>query len=60
MRLRLRPLDKKYLPCLRCGHQMWTDAAHRLCRKCRRHNSEVYDVPIYNASGEAGDASLWA
>jgi hypothetical protein len=38
---------------------MWTDAAHRLCRKCRRHNSEVYDTPVFNTSGEAGAGSLW-
>ena len=58
MRLRLRPLDKKYLSCLRCNRQMWTDAAHRLCRKCRRHNSEIYDGPVHCTSSEAGDASI--
>jgi Zn finger protein HypA/HybF involved in hydrogenase expression len=59
MRLRLRPLQKKYLSCLRCGKTMWTDAAHRLCRKCRRHNSEVYDAPVFNCSGDSQDlASL--
>lgn len=51
MQLRLRPLEKKNLPCLRCGRMMLTDAAHRFCRKCRRHNAEVYDAPAYSASG---------
>jgi len=57
MRLRVRPLEKKYLRCLRCGKLMWTDAARRFCRKCRRHNFEVYDVPIYTAGADAGDQS---
>jgi NMD protein affecting ribosome stability and mRNA decay len=60
MRLRMQPMNKKDLPCLRCGRQMRTDAAHRLCRKCRRHNSEIYDVPVHCTSREVGAASLWA
>ena len=52
MRLRLRPLEKKQLPCLRCGTVMWTDAAHRFCRKCRRRNSDVYDAPAHTLVGE--------
>jgi len=58
MRLRLRPLEKKHLPCLRCGRIMWTDAAHRFCRKCRRHNSEIYDSPVYSSGGDLRDLSL--
>ena len=58
MLLRLRPLVKKNLPCLRCGKTMWTDAAHRFCRKCRRHNSEVYDAPAFSASGNNREASI--
>jgi Zn finger protein HypA/HybF involved in hydrogenase expression len=50
MQMRLVPLEKKQLSCLRCGTTMSTDAAHRMCRKCRRHNSEVYDVPTYGSS----------
>ena len=51
MRMRLVPLEKKQLSCLRCGTTMWTDAAHRTCRKCRRSNSAVYDMPAYCSSG---------
>lgn len=58
MQLRLRPLEKKHLPCLRCGARMLTDAAHRFCRKCRRHNSEVYDAPVFTSGGGLRDASL--
>ena len=59
MRLRLKPLERKLLPCLRCGRMMMTDAAHRFCRKCRRHNSEVYDAPTYSARrSESRDLSL--
>lgn len=49
MRLRLVPLEKKQLSCLRCGKTLWTDAAHRICRHCHRHNSAVYDVPKYSS-----------
>ena len=55
MRLRMRTLPKKHLPCLRCGKILWTDAAHRFCRKCRRHNSEVYDTPTYSFVGDIGE-----
>ncbi len=55
MRLRLKPLEKKHLRCLRCGKTMYTDAAHRMCRKCRRHNNEVYDAPIYSIGNEVRD-----
>lgn len=57
MRLRLRPLDKKYLPCLRCGRQMLTDAARRFRRRCRRLNADVYVGPVYGVSREIGEAS---
>lgn len=55
MRLRMQALRKKHLPCLRCGKTMWTDAAHRLCRKCHRHNSEVYETPTYSFVGDMRD-----
>ena len=58
MRIRLVPLEKKYLSCLRCGATMSTDAAHRICRRCRRHNSEVYDVPTYGSSGLQGNVAV--
>lgn len=53
MRLRVRPLEKKNLRCLRCGKMMWTDAAHRFCRKCRRHNNEVFDSHTYSLTGDS-------
>lgn len=37
---------------------MWTDAAHRFCRKCRRHNNEVYDAPSYSAGASFKDVSV--
>jgi hypothetical protein len=40
-RLRLRPLEKKYLACLKCGQTIWTDAARRICRECTRKNSNA-------------------
>ena len=55
MRLRLRPLEKKHLRCLRCGKLMMTDAAHRFCRRCRRHNSEVYDVAVFSAGADSSE-----
>jgi Zn finger protein HypA/HybF involved in hydrogenase expression len=58
MRLRQVPLEKKQMSCLRCGDTMLTDAAHRMCRKCRRHNSEVYDVPICWSGGVQGNITL--
>jgi NMD protein affecting ribosome stability and mRNA decay len=57
--MRLGTSKKKYLPCLRCGSQMWTDAGNRLCRQCRRHNAEVYDLPTRSASSGGGEAGLW-
>ncbi|NQT52348.1 hypothetical protein HQ576_09875 [bacterium] len=30
---------KKWLVCLGCGKQMWTDRCHRICKKCRRRNN---------------------
>jgi len=54
MRLRLQPLEKKQLSCLKCGRTLWTDAGHRMCRECRRRNGEVYNTPVYTCSG--GDA----
>ena len=53
MPMTLVALKKKQLSCLRCA----TDAAHRMCRKCRRHNSEVYDVPTYGSGGVQGDGA---
>ncbi len=29
---------KKWLSCLGCGKEMWTDRCHRFCKKCRRRN----------------------
>jgi Zn finger protein HypA/HybF involved in hydrogenase expression len=58
MRLRQVPLEKKYMSCLKCGATVWTDAAHRMCRKCRRHNAEVYDVPIYCSSSVQGSVTV--
>jgi Zn finger protein HypA/HybF involved in hydrogenase expression len=58
MRLRQVPLEKKYMSCLKCGTTVWTDAAHRMCRKCRRHNAEVYDAPMYCSSGVQGSLSV--
>ena len=58
MRLRQVPLEKKFMSCLKCGATVWTDAAHRMCRKCRRHNAEVYDVPMYCSSGVQGSLSV--
>jgi len=28
-------LEKKMLPCLRCGRRFLTDKSHRFCRRCR-------------------------
>jgi len=30
---------KKWLRCLRCTKQMWTDRCHRICKKCQRRNN---------------------
>ena len=32
------PVRKKNLTCLGCGTPMWTDPAHRMCKKCKRRN----------------------
>ena len=53
-------MEKKYMPCLRCDRPIWTDAANRLCRQCRRHNAEVYDLPARGTGSVAGEAGLWA
>jgi len=29
---------KKWMTCLGCGKEMWTDRCHRICKKCRRRN----------------------
>ena len=58
MRLRQVPLKQKQMACLRCGDMMLTDAAHRMCRKCRRHNAEIYDVPAYCSGGVQGNVTL--
>ena len=58
MRMRLVLLEKKQLSCLGCGTTMWTDAAHRMCSKCRRHNSAVRDVPVYGSGGLQEEAAL--
>jgi Zn finger protein HypA/HybF involved in hydrogenase expression len=58
MRLRQVPLEKKHMDCLRCGDTMWTDAAHRMCRKCRRHNAEIYETPMYCSSRDQGSATV--
>ena len=29
---------KKWLRCLGCGRQMWTDRCHRICAKCNSRN----------------------
>jgi len=58
MRMRQVPLEKKHMDCLRCGATMWTDAAHRMCRKCRRHNAEVYEAPAYCSSRDQGSAVI--
>ncbi len=57
MRLRQVPHEKKHLDCLRCGATIWTDAAHRICRKCRRHNAEIYEVPMYCSNGIRGEVA---
>ncbi len=49
-RLRLRPLERKFLPCLRCGRVFWTDAAHRFCRKCLRQTRDLHCRRTYGTS----------
>jgi Zn finger protein HypA/HybF involved in hydrogenase expression len=58
MRLRQVPPEKKYMSCLKCGATVWTDAAHRMCRKCHRHNAEIYDAPVCWSGGIQGTVSL--
>jgi Zn finger protein HypA/HybF involved in hydrogenase expression len=58
MRLRQVPLEKKQMSCLRCGTMTLTDAAHRICRKCHRHNAEIYDAPMYCSSGIQGSVAV--
>ncbi len=41
---------KKWLSCLGCGKQMWTDRCHRICKKCRRRNEAT---PCRSAHGIA-------
>jgi Zn finger protein HypA/HybF involved in hydrogenase expression len=50
-------MEKKRMPCLRCGKIMLTTASRRFCRKCRRHNNEVYDAPIFSLSRDSLDAN---
>ena len=38
MRVQNADTQKKWLTCLGCGTQMWTDRCHRICKKCRRRN----------------------
>ena len=33
-----RDREKKWLPCLGCGKQVWTDRLHRICKTCQRRN----------------------
>ncbi|HPD17017.1 MAG TPA: hypothetical protein PLE19_18880 [Planctomycetota bacterium] len=40
----------KWLPCLSCGRQMWTDRCHRICKKCRRRHNASPDKPAHHVS----------
>ena len=38
---------KKMLPCLGCGKELFTDAAHRFCTKCKERNKKVRGEAVY-------------
>jgi|TARA_B100002003_G_C13977261_1_gene472704 hypothetical protein len=51
--------QKKWLRCLRCNKQMWTDRCHRICVKCQRRNNaqHVKDVVAIAEPGKPSTAS---
>jgi ribosomal protein L40E len=59
MRRKNDQIERKHLTCLRCGATMWTDAAHRTCRKCRRGNSRGRDVQVRHFSGIQENLPRW-
>jgi hypothetical protein len=49
--------QKKWLSCLRCGEQIWTDRCHRFCRRCRIA-IQRFDYRIPDSYSVAGDSVL--
>jgi hypothetical protein len=47
---------KKWLSCLGCGAEMWTDRCHRFCKKCRRRNRASPGRKSYRMSLPRGAA----
>ncbi len=47
-------LVKKWLSCLGCGRQMWTDRCHRFCRKCGRRNNACPPKRTYHTALPSG------
>jgi hypothetical protein len=47
---------KKWMTCLGCGHKMWTDRCHRICKRCQRRHDEAPMPRRYRASLPRGFA----